>query len=96
MPYAAAKAGLVAAVKSIAREYAKAGVTANVVSPGPVETPMASVMGDERRRFYESTIPLGRYTRADEVASVIAWLLTDAPEAVTGMVLDVDGGLVRR
>lgn len=96
VPYAAAKAGLVAAVKSIAREYAKAGVTANVVSPGPVETPMASVMGDERRRFYESTIPLGRYTRADEVASVIAWLLTDAPEAVSGMVLDVDGGLVRR
>lgn len=96
VPYAAAKAGLVAAVKSIAREYAKSGLTANVVSPGPVETPMASVMGDERRRFYESTIPLGRYSRADEVASVIAWLLTDAPEAVTGMVLDVDGGLVRR
>jgi NAD(P)-dependent dehydrogenase (short-subunit alcohol dehydrogenase family) len=96
VPYAAAKAGLVAAVKSIAREYAKAGITANVVSPGPVETPMAGVMGDERRRFYESTIPLGRYSRADEVASVIAWLLTDAPEAVTGMVLDVDGGLVRR
>lgn len=96
VPYAAAKAGLVAAVKSIAREYAKSGVTANVVSPGPVETPMASVMGDERKRFYESAIPLGRYSRADEVAAVIAWLLTDAPEAVTGMVLDVDGGLVRR
>jgi 3-oxoacyl-[acyl-carrier protein] reductase len=96
VPYAAAKAGLVAAVKSIAREYAKSGVTANVVSPGPVETPMASVMGDERRRFYESAIPLGRYSRADEVAAVIGWLLTDAPEAVTGMVLDVDGGLVRR
>ncbi len=57
---------------------------------------MASVMGDERKRFYENAIPLGRYSRPDEVASVIAWLLTEAPEAVTGMVLDVDGGLVRR
>jgi 3-oxoacyl-[acyl-carrier protein] reductase len=94
--YAASKAGLVAAVKSIAREYAKHGIVANVVSPGPVETPMAAVMGDERKRYYESTIPLGRYMRADEVAAVVAWLLTDAPVAVNGTVVDVDGALVRR
>jgi NAD(P)-dependent dehydrogenase (short-subunit alcohol dehydrogenase family) len=96
VPYAASKAGLVAAVKSIAREYARYGVIANVVSPGPVETAMASVMGDERRRFYESAIPLGRYSRPDEVAAVVGWLLTDAPVAINGTVLDVDGGLVRR
>jgi len=96
VPYAASKAGLVAAVKSIAREYARHGVLANVVSPGPVETPMADVMGDERKRYYESTIPLGRYSRADEVASVVNWLLTDAPAAINGTVIDVDGGLVRR
>lgn len=96
VPYAASKAGLVAAVKSIAREYARSGIVANVVSPGPVETPMAAVMGDERRAFYENTIPLGRYSKADEVAAVVAWLLTDAPVAVNGTVVDVDGGLVRR
>jgi NAD(P)-dependent dehydrogenase (short-subunit alcohol dehydrogenase family) len=94
--YAASKAGLVAAVKSIAREYAKQGIVANVVSPGPVETAMAAVMGDDRRRYYESTIPLGRYSRADEVASVVAWLLGAAPVTVNGTVVDVDGGLVRR
>jgi NAD(P)-dependent dehydrogenase (short-subunit alcohol dehydrogenase family) len=96
VPYAASKAGLVAAVKSIAREYARHGIVANVVSPGPVETAMASVMGEERRRFYESTIPLGRYSRPDEVATVVGWLLTDAPVAINGSVVDVDGGLVRR
>jgi NAD(P)-dependent dehydrogenase (short-subunit alcohol dehydrogenase family) len=96
VPYAASKAGLVAAVKSIAREYAGHGIVANVVSPGPVDTAMASVMGDERRRFYESAIPLGRYSRPDEVAAVVRWLLTDAPVAISGSVVDVDGGLVRR
>ncbi len=96
VPYAASKAGLVAAVKSIAREYARHSVTANVVSPGPVETPMATVMGDERRKFYEAAIPLGRYSTAGEVAAVVSWLLTQAPEAVNGTVIDVDGGLVRR
>lgn len=96
VPYAASKAGLVAAVKSIAREYARHGITANVVSPGPVETAMASVMGDERRAFYESAIPLGRYSRPEEVAAVVGWLLTEAPVAINGSVIDVDGGLVRR
>ena len=96
VPYAASKAGLVAAMKSIAREYARHGIVANVVSPGPVETPMAQVMGDERRRFYESTIPLGRYSKAEEVGALVSWLLTDAPVAISGTVIDIDGGLVRR
>lgn len=96
IPYAASKAGVVAAVKSIARDYARRGITANVVSPGPVDTPMASVMGAERKAFYEQSIPLGRYSRADEVADTVVWLLTAAPEAITGAVVDVDGGLVRR
>jgi 3-oxoacyl-[acyl-carrier protein] reductase len=93
--YAASKAGIVAAVKSVAREYARAGLMANVVSPGPTDTPMTSVMGD-RRQHYESSIPLGRFNRPDEVASVVTWLLLDAPESLTGTVVDVDGGLVRR
>jgi NAD(P)-dependent dehydrogenase (short-subunit alcohol dehydrogenase family) len=96
VPYAASKAGLVAAVKSIAREYARHGIVANVVSPGPVDTAMANVMGDDRRRFYESTIPLGRYTKPGEVAAVVAWLLMEAPVVINGSVVDVDGGLVRR
>lgn len=93
--YAAAKAGCVAAVKSVAREYARHGVRANVVSPGPVNTAMADVMG-ARRAFYEEAIPIGRFSEPSEVAEVVTWLLLDAPDAVTGTVVDVDGGLVRR
>lgn len=93
--YAASKAGLVAAVKSLAREHRSLGLVANVVSPGPTDTPMAAVMG-ERRAHYESVIPLGRFTEAAEVAAVVAWLLCSAPAAILGTVVDVDGGLVRR
>lgn len=93
--YAASKAGLVGAVKSLAREYAARGLLANVVSPGPTDTPMAGRMG-ERRQYYETVIPVGRFNRATEVADVVTWLLTDAPETITGTVIDVDGGLVRR
>jgi NAD(P)-dependent dehydrogenase (short-subunit alcohol dehydrogenase family) len=93
--YAASKAGLVGAVKSLAREYAPLGLLANVVSPGPTDTPMAGVMG-ERRQYYEKAIPVGRFNEAAEVASVVTWLLADAPGTVTGTVIDIDGGLVRR
>ena len=93
--YAASKAGLAAVVKSLAREYSALGLVANCVSPGPTDTPMADVMGD-RRAHYERTIPLGRFSSAAEVASVVVWLLTQAPDAVLGTVIDVDGGLVRR
>lgn len=93
--YAASKAGLNAVVKSLAREYASLRLIANCVSPGPTDTPMADVMG-ERRAHYERAIPLGRFSSASEVAAVVVWLLTQAPEAVLGTVIDVDGGLVRR
>jgi len=93
--YAASKAGLVAAVKSLAREHRSLGLVANVVSPGPTDTPMAAVMGD-RREHYEDTIPLGRFNDAAEVAAAVVWLLCSAPDAILGTVVDVDGGLVRR
>jgi NAD(P)-dependent dehydrogenase (short-subunit alcohol dehydrogenase family) len=93
--YAASKAGLVAAVKSLAREYTRIGLLTNVVSPGPTDSPMAQVMGD-RRDHYERTIPSGRFNTVQEVAAVIAWLLLDAPPTVSGSTFDIDGGMVRR
>lgn len=93
--YAASKAGLGAAVKSLAREFASLRLIANVVSPGPTDTSMAAVMGD-RRAHYESTIPLGRFNDPREVAQVVVWLLANAPAALHGTAVDVDGGLVRR
>lgn len=93
--YAASKAGLTALTKSLAMAHAKDGLRANVVSPGPIDTPMAKVMGD-RREFYENTIPIGRFSTPREVAVVVVWLLMDAPDAISGAVIDVDGGLIRR
>lgn len=93
--YAASKAGIVAATKSVAREFADSGLVANVVSPGPTNTSMADVMGD-RRAYYESSIPAGRFNEPDEVAQVVAWLALHAPVTLTGAVVDVDGGQVRR
>jgi NAD(P)-dependent dehydrogenase (short-subunit alcohol dehydrogenase family) len=93
--YAASKAGLVAAVKSLAREYSGLGLITNGVSPGPTDTQMAKVMGD-RRSEYEEMIPVGRFNTADEVAQAVCWLLAEAPETISGSVLDIDGGLVRR
>lgn len=93
--YAASKAACAALAKSIAREYATAGVLCNAVSPGPVDTPMAEAMG-ARRTYYEEAIPIGRLTDADEVAEVICMLLTSSQEAMTGATVDIDGGLLRR
>lgn len=93
--YAASKAAVTALAKSLAREFGPAGIVCNVVSPGPVDTPMASVMGDDRRRYYEQTIPLQRFATADEVSAAIEWLALDA-NGVSGATIDVDGGLMRR
>jgi NAD(P)-dependent dehydrogenase (short-subunit alcohol dehydrogenase family) len=94
--YAAAKAGLVALVKSVAREFSRFGVLCNAVSPGPVDTPMATVMGPELRRDYEHRIPIGRFASPSEVGEVIVFLLMMEGGAISGATIDVDGGLIRR
>ena len=95
--YAAAKAATVALGKSLARDYGPSGLRINVVAPGPVHTPMsAGAMSPERMKFYEDQIPIRRFSSADEVAAVIAFLATGPCGSVNGATFDVDGGLVRR
>lgn len=91
--YAASKAGLVGLARSIARELGSRSITANVVTPGFVETDMTAALPQERRAEILASIPLGRYARPDEVASVVTWLAADAAAYVTGAVIPVDGGL---
>ncbi len=91
--YAASKAGLVGMARSIAREYGSRGITANVVSPGFVETDMTDVLTDDQKQQIKAQVPLGRYATTTEVASAVTWLASDGAAYVTGAVIPVDGGL---
>ncbi len=91
--YAASKAGLVGLARSIARELATRGVTANVVAPGPVDTAMLAALDDTTRDEIVARVPIGRCATPDEVAAAIAFLAGDDAGAITGAVVPVDGGL---
>jgi len=91
--YAAAKGGLVALTKSLAREVARYRITVNAVSPGFVQTRLTSALDQAQREALERQIPLGRFAAPDEVATVIVFLASPAASYLTGTTVHVDGGL---
>jgi 3-oxoacyl-[acyl-carrier protein] reductase len=91
--YAASKAGLIGLARAIASEYGPRGITANVVSPGPIETDMLATMPEERRAAMVAQIPVARTGTPAEVAAAVTFLASDAAGFITGTVLPVDGGL---
>jgi 3-oxoacyl-[acyl-carrier protein] reductase len=92
--YAASKAGLIGFTKSIAREFASRGVTANAIAPGFISTDMTSVLSDEVRSAVLQKIPLGFLGEVNDIAAAALYLASPAARFVTGQVLTVDGGMV--
>jgi len=91
--YAASKAGLIGFTKSLARELASRGVTANVVAPGYIESPMTAVLDEKQQQSILAHISLGRIGRDADVAHAVAFLASDEAGYITGHVLDVNGGM---
>ncbi|MDQ3990683.1 MAG: SDR family oxidoreductase, partial [Actinomycetota bacterium] len=92
--YGGAKAALINFSRTVAREWAASGVRVNAIAPGWVETEM-NARGRQDPTWYEtirSMIPLGRWARAEEIASVAVFLASDAASFITGAVIVVDGG----
>ena len=92
--YSAAKGGVIAFTKTIAREMARAGVTANCVSPGPTDTPLfASIGGEKLRDALTRAIPLKRLGQPSDLANAVAFLASDEAAFITGQTVSVSGGL---
>jgi 3-oxoacyl-[acyl-carrier protein] reductase len=92
--YVAAKSAVHGLMKWVAKAGAAKGVYANVVAPGPVETPMWSKVTQRAAPSPHGSVPLGRYGQPEDIAQSILFLCSPASNWITGTVLDVNGGML--
>lgn len=91
--YTAAKAGMIGMMKSIAKEYARRGVTANCVAPGFIATAMTDKLNDKQREAIMAMVPANRLGTPDDIAGAVVYLASDEAAYVTGQTLHVNGGM---
>jgi 2-hydroxycyclohexanecarboxyl-CoA dehydrogenase len=94
--YSAAKGGIIAFTKTLAREMARYKINVNCVCPGPADTPMFAEIGEQNPKLQEAlqkAIPFRRLARPEDIANAVAFLASDEAEYITGQTLSVSGGL---
>jgi 2-dehydro-3-deoxy-L-rhamnonate dehydrogenase (NAD+) len=90
--YSAAKAGVIAFTKSVAKEVAKTGALVNCVVPGVIDAGLTDKAGKDERKLFLSRIPMGRMGRPDELAELVSWLASERCSFSTGATFDLSGG----
>jgi 3-oxoacyl-[acyl-carrier protein] reductase len=92
--YCASKAGIIGLTKSIARELASRNVNANAIAPGYIDTEMTQTLSEKAQSGLLSMVPLGRAGTVEDVANLVAFLVSDDADYITGHVVNIDGGMV--
>ncbi|MEA2781965.1 MAG: 2-dehydro-3-deoxy-L-rhamnonate dehydrogenase [Rhodospirillaceae bacterium] len=90
--YSATKAGLIGLVKSLGKDYAETGITINSLAPAVVRTPLVDALPDATVKYMTDKIPMRRCGELDEVAAMIAWIVSPACSFTTGFTFDLSGG----
>ena len=91
--YAASKAGIIGFTKSLAKEYARFGITANVVAPGYIETDMTNTLPEKVKKSLLGIIPMGRAGKPEEVSYLVLFLASPASSYINGEVIGINGGM---
>ena len=91
--YAASKAGMIGMTKSLAREVAQRGITANCIAPGFISTPMTRALNEKQTAEIAKMIPAQRFGTPDEVAAGVVYLASDEAGYITGQTLHINGGM---
>ena len=91
--YAAAKAGIIGFTRSVAKEVASRGITANAIAPGFIDTSMTQQLAESQRQEMAKHIPVGYIGTPRDVAEAVAFLASEEARYITGQVLNVDGGM---
>ena len=92
--YAASKAGLIGMTKSLAREVANRGITANCIAPGFIETPMTDALNSKQTEAIAQVIPAGVFGTPEDIAATVVFLASDEARYITGQTIHVNGGMV--